>query len=147
MAHLNTQIRDHIAATIGALPFFSGKVYEMRSYAIDDAKLPACVVYTNRQASKMSTIGFKTSIASLEVIIDIHIKGSSATIVNDVDDACVLIEDALGADFTLGGLAKSCILTESDVDISVEGEKPIASARLSYAVEYVTNIADLETAR
>lgn len=147
MSHLNTQIRDHIAAVIGAIPFFSGKVYEMRSYSLDEAKLPACVVYTNRQSSKMTTIGFRTSIASLEVIIDIHIKGSSATITNEVDDACALIEDALGADFTLGGLVKSCVLSETDVDISVEGEKPIASARLSYAVEYVTNIADLETAR
>jgi hypothetical protein len=79
--------------------------------------------------------------------VDIHIKGSNATIVNEIDDACVLIEDAIGSDFSLNGLVKSCVLTETDVDINVEGEKPTASARLSYVAEYVTSIADVETPR
>jgi hypothetical protein len=147
MSHINNQIRDHIATVIGALPFFSGRVYKMRSYALDDGKLPAAVVYTNRLDTSLATIGFKTLLGSLGVVIEIHIKSSSSTIVNAIDDACVLIEDALGNDFTLGGLAKSCILRESNVDISVEGENPVASARLSYAVEYVSVISDLETPR
>ena len=147
MSHINNQIRDRIATIIGALPFFSGRVYKMRSYALDDAKLPAAVIYTNSQSSSLATIGTKTAIGSLQVYVDIFIKGSSATIINQIDDACVLIEDAIGSDFQLSGLVKSCILSESDVDINVEGEKPVANARLSYAVQYVTLLADLETPR
>lgn len=147
MSHINNQIRDRIATIIGELPFFSGRVYKMRSYALDDAKLPAAVVYTNKQNSALATIGTKTLMASLEVNVEIFIKGSSATIINQIDDACVLIEDAIGYDFQLAGLAKSCILSQSDVDVSVEGEKPVANARLSYDVQYVTALADLENAR
>ena len=147
MAHMNQQIRDRVADIIGALPFFSGRVYKMRSYALDDAKLPAAVVYTNSQSSSLVSIGFRTLQGSLNLTVDIHIKGSSATIVNAIDDACVLIEDAIGSDFSLNGLVKSCVLTETDVDINVEGEKPTASARLSYVAEYVTSIADVETPR
>lgn len=147
MAHMNQQIRDRVADIIGALPFFSGRVYKMRSYALDDAKLPAAVVYTNSQTSSLVSIGFRTLQGSLNLTVDIHIKGSSATIVNEIDDACVLIEDAIGSDFSLNGLVKSCVLTETDVDINVEGEKPTASARLSYVAEYVTSIADVETPR
>lgn len=147
MAHMNQQIRDRVADIIGALPFFSGRVYKMRSYALDEAKLPAAVVYTNSQSSSLVSIGFRTLQGSLNLTVDIHIKGSSATIVNAIDDACVLIEDAIGSDFSLNGLVKSCVLTETDVDINVEGEKPTASARLSYVAEYVTSIADVETPR
>jgi hypothetical protein len=147
MAHMNQQIRDRVADIIGALPFFSGRVYKMRSYALDEAKLPAAVVYTNSQSSSLVSIGFRTLQGSLNLTVDIHIKGSSATIVNEIDDACVLIEDAIGSDFSLNGLVKSCVLTETDVDINVEGEKPTASARLSYVAEYVTSITDVETPR
>jgi hypothetical protein len=147
MSHINNQIRDRIADIIGALPFFSGRVYKMRSYALDDEKLPAAVIYTNRQTNSLATIGTKTSMGSLQVFVEIFIKGQSSTIINQIDDACVLIEDAIGSDFQLSGLVKSCILSESDVDINVEGEKPVANARLSYAVQYVTLLADLETPR
>lgn len=147
MSHMNQKIRDEIATIIGALPFLSGRVYKMRSYALDDAKLPAAVVYTNSQASTLATIGFRTLRGNLSVSVQIHVKGSSATIVNEVDDACALIEDAIGSNFSLNGLVKSCVLTETDIDISVEGEKPVASAQLSYTVEYVTSISDVETAR
>lgn len=147
MSHMNQKIRDEIATIIGALPFFSGRVYKMRSYAIDDAKLPAAMVYTNTQASSLATIGFRTLRGTLSVSVQIHIKGSSATITNELDDACALIEDAIGSSFSLNGLVKSCILTDTDIDISVEGDRPVASAQLSYTVEYVTSISDVETAR
>jgi hypothetical protein len=147
MSHINNQIRDRIAEIINALPFFAGRVYKMRSYALDDAKLPAAIVYTNNQNSSLATIGTKTLFASLEVNVEIFVKGPNATIINEIDDACVLIEDAIGSDFQLSGLVKSCILSQSDVDINVDGEKPVANAQLSYAVQYVTLLANLETPR
>ena len=56
MSHINNQIRDQIASIIGALPFFSGRVYKMRSYALDDEKLPAAVIYTNSQSNSLATM-------------------------------------------------------------------------------------------
>ena len=147
MSHINNQIRDRLYEIIDDLAFFSGRVYKMRSYALDDAKLPAAVVYTNSQSSSLATIGTMTLMASLEVIVEVFIKGPSGTVVNQIDDACALIENAIGADFQLSGLVKSCILSRSDININVEGDQPVANARLSYSVQYVTSLADLETAR
>lgn len=147
MAHIHNQIRDRVAALVGALPFFSGRVYKMRSYALDDAKLPAAVIYVNGAATSLVTIGLKTLMGTMQVIVDLHIKGDSATIANQIDDVSVLVEDAIGGDFQLNGLVKSCVLDSVAITIGVEGEKPLASARLSYAVEYVTVISDLETPR
>lgn len=147
MAHIHNQIRDRVATLIGALPFFSGRVYKMRSYALDDAKLPAAVVYTNSASTSLVTIGMKTLLGTMQIIVDLHVRGDSATIANQIDDASALVEDAIGADFQLNGLAKSCVLDSVAITIGVEGEKPVASARLSYAVEYVTVISDLETPR
>lgn len=147
MAHIHQQIRDHVATHLNAIGTFTGKVYKMRNYAIDDAKLPAVSVYTNTQQSSVITIGMMTARGTLEVVVEIYVKGASATISDTLDEACALVENALAADFTINGLAKSCILSETDIDINVEGERAVASARLVYAVEYVTSIGDVETAQ
>lgn len=147
MAHIHQQIRDHVATQVNAIGTLTGKVYKMRNHAIDDAKLPAAVVYTNTQQSSVITIGMMTARGSLELVVEIYVKGASATISDTLDELCVLVENALAADFTVNGLAKSCVLTGTEIDINVEGERAIASARLVYAVEYVTSIGDVETAQ
>ena len=38
-------------------------------------------------------------------------------------------------------------LDPTETDVNIEGEKGIGTARLVYAVEYVTIIGDVETAR
>jgi hypothetical protein len=119
----------------------------MRRYALDDAKLPAICVYTMDESSSLITIGSRTLRRVINVAIDIMIKGSSTTVSDSIDTICVSAEEAIAGDFTLNGLAKSCILTSTEIDINVEGEKSIASARLVYSVEYITSITDVETAR
>ena len=75
------------------------------------------------------------------------IKGASTAVSDTLDGVCVSAEEAIAADFTLNGLAKSCVLSGTEININVEGESSVASARLVYVVEYVTSITDVETAR
>ena len=147
MSHVRQQIRDRVATLVTGLPTTGSSVYKMRRYALDDAKLPAICVYTTDESSSLITIGSRTLRRVINVVVDIIIKGSSATISDSLDTICVSAEEAMAADFTLNGLAKSSVLTSSEIDVNVEGEKSIASARLVYAVEYVTLITDVETAR
>ena len=147
MAHVRQQIRDRVATLVTGLPTTGANVYKTRRYALDDAKLPAICVYTMDESSSLITIGSRTLRRVINVAIDIVIKGSSTTVSDTLDTICVSAEEALAADFTLNGLAKSSVLTSTEIDVNVEGEKSIASARLVYAVEYVTSISDVETAR
>ena len=147
MSHVRQQIRDRVATLVTGLPTTGANVYKMRRYALDDAKLPAICVYTMDESSSLITIGTRTLRRVINVAIDIMIKGASTTVSDSLDTICVSAEEAIAGDFTLNGLAKSCILTSTEIDINVEGEKSIASARLVYAVEYITSITDVETAR
>ena len=169
MAHVRTQIRDTVAALLtsyiydrlgivlldrtggkvelndGLLP--SGSIYKMRRYALDDSKLPAICVYTTDETSSLATIGNRTLRRVINVMVEIYAKGASGTISDTVDNLCVAAEEAIAGNFSLNGLVKSCILTSTETDINVEGESSIGSARLVYAVEYVTSISAVETAR
>lgn len=147
MSHVRTQIRDRIETLVTGLPLTGANVYKMRRYALDDAKLPAICVYTTDESSSLITVGARTLRRVINVMVEIYAKGSSATISDTIDGICVSAEEAIAADFGLNGLAKSCILTSTETDVNVEGESGIGTARLVYAVEYVTAIGDVEAAR
>lgn len=147
MSHVRQQIRDRIATLVTGLPSTGASVYKMRRYALDDAKLPAICVYTTDEASNLITIGSRTLRRVINVMVEVFVTGASTAVSDNLDGICVSVEEAIAADFSLNGLAKSCILNSTEVDVNVEGEKAFASARLVYAVEYVTSIGDVETAR
>jgi hypothetical protein len=147
MAHVRQQIRDRVATLVTGLPVTGANVYKMRRFALDDSKLPAICVYTMDENSTLATMGTRTLVRSINVAVDIMIKGLSTAISDTLDQICVSAEQAIGADFHLNNLAKSCILTGTEININVEGEQSIASARLVYVVEYVTTISNVETAR
>lgn len=147
MSHVRQQIRDRVATLVTGLPTTGANVYKMRRYALDDSKIPAVCIYTMDESSSLITVGSRTLRRVINVAIDIVIKGSSSAVSDSLDTICVSAEEAIAADFTLNGLAKSCILTSTEIDINVEGEKSIASARLVYTVEYITSTTDVETAR
>lgn len=147
MAHVRKQIRDRVATLVTGLPTTGANVYKMRRYALDDAKLPAICVYTMDESSSLITIGSRTLNRTINVAVQAFAVGSSTAISDTIDSICVEVEEAIAADFQLNGLAKSCVLTESQIDISVEGEKSVGNVSLIYSVDYVTSITDVETAR
>lgn len=146
MTHARQQIRDQIVEDLSGI---SGTtVYSMRRYAIDHKKLPVVLVYTMGETSSLLTIGrdSKTINRTLSVGIEAIVK-SSTDVADVVDTLCAQIEAAIGNDFNLNGLAKSAILTDTQIDINVEGENPISSARLTYDVNYQTATNNAEIAR
>lgn len=147
MTHIREQIRDRIATLVTGLPSTGANVFAMRRYALDDSKLPCILIYTNNEQSNIATIGLKTGLYNLEVMIEVITKSSSSTISDELDQICANVEAAIGADFQLNGLAKSCILTSTDISIAVDGENPLSSANMKYNVQYVALINSVETAR
>lgn len=147
MSHVRRQIRDAVATRLTGLPTTGNAVYKMRKYALDDAKLPALCVYTGDETSGLVTIGLRTLRRVNNVVVEGYCKGTSTSVYDTIDVIAMEVEEAIGADFTLGGLARSMILVGTEVDVNVQGEQAIASVKLVYAVEYITSISDVETAR
>lgn len=146
MAHVRQQIRDRVATLVTGLGT-GATVYKMRKYSLDDAKLPALIVYTTSESSDLITIGTRTLRRRLDVVVEALALGSSATIFETIDTMCVEVEEALAADFELNGLAKSTVLRSTETDVNVEGDRGVGVGTMTFQVEYVTSIGDVETAR
>lgn len=147
MAHVREQIRNRVATTLTGLSTTGASVYKMRRYALDDSKLPALCIYTTEEQSGLVTVGSRTLLRRLTVMVDALAVGASTAITDTLDTMCKEVEEALAADFTLGGLVKSTILAGTDTDINADGEKALGTATMSFAVQYITSIDDVETAR
>ena len=161
MAHVRQQIRDYVADLLVNFIFdrfgiviqdrFSvnlearpgnetGTLYKFRRYALDEAKLPALIVYTTTDLSRLATIGQRTMTHDLELRVDIVNKGSSLNIFENIEQFSAELISKVEDDFFLGGLAKSCVLASSDFDVETGGEKAIGSGKMIFNVQYTTAI-------
>ena len=147
MAHVRQQIRDRIVSVLKSNALLvRRRVFSSRVYALTEKDLPAITVYTGSEASALQTIGVKTSARIVSVDVDIYVRATN-NFDNDVDAIAVQIEEAIANDFNVNGLAKSAVLTATDINFSGEAEQPVGSAKLTFDVRYDTAIDDVETAR
>jgi hypothetical protein len=147
MSHVRKQIRDRIATILtSGVTLVSSRVYKTRVYPLSQAKLPAVTVYVGSESSGLMTIGVKTLMRDLEVSIDVY-ENANASLDDNLDAIAVQIEETIGADFTLNGLAKQSVLTSTSIDFSGETEQPVGIARLTFTIRYITSVDDVETAR
>lgn len=161
MAHVRQQIRDYVADLL--VDFIrdrfgiiirdrfnaslqqresgnEGTLYKFRRYALDEDRLPALIVYTTTDISRLATIGQRTMSHSLELRVDIINKGSSVNIFENIEQFTADLIHSVESDFYLGGLAKSCVLASSDFDVETGGEKAIGSGKMIFNVQYRTAI-------
>jgi len=106
MAHVRQQIRDYVADLLVNFIFDrfgiviqdrfnvnlevrqsgeTGTLYKFRRYALDEEKLPALIVYTTTDISRLATIGQRTMTHDLELRVDIVNKGSSLNIFENIE--------------------------------------------------------------
>ena len=147
MAHVRQQIRDRIAQVItSGATLVRRRVYKSRVYPLTEGSLPAVTVYTGQEVSNLQTIGARTLMRNLDVSVDVYVKVTD-NFDRDVDNIAVQIENAIADDFTVNSLAKSAVLTGTDIDFSGDAEQPVGIARLTFTIQYITAINDVETAR
>lgn len=151
MAHVRKQIRDQFVTLLTAgVSLVSSRVYATRVYPLTQAKLPAITVTIGSESSGLMTMGATMGSKSLDRTVDISVsvyENATASLDSAIDAIAVQIEEAIGADFTLGGIAKESVLTSTSIDFSGETEQPVGIATLTFSVRYVTSLTDVETAR
>lgn len=147
MAHVRKAIRDRFISTLtSGVSLVSSRVFGSRVYAVTDAELPAITVYTGSETSDRLSMGLSDLTRELSVEVDAYVKATD-TFDDSVDAISVQIEEAIGGDFTVNGLAKHAFLVSTDINFSGEAEQPIGIAKLTFNVRYVTSITDVETAK
>lgn len=151
MSHVRKQIRDSFVAVLTTgVPLVSRRVYATRVYPLTQAKLPAITVTASSESSGIMTMGATMGSRSLERTVDIAVsiyENATASLDSTVDAIAVQVEEAIGADFTLGGIAKESVLISTSIDFSGETEQPVGIATLTFSVRYVTSFTDVETAK
>jgi len=151
MAHVRKQIRDKFVTILTAgVPLVSRRVYATRVYSLTQAKLPAITISSGAESSSLMTIGAtmgaKSLNRTLEVTVSIY-ENANASLDSLIDAIAVQIEESIGADFTLSGIAKQSVLTSTNIEFSGETEQPVGIATLTFSVQYITSLTDVQTAR
>jgi hypothetical protein len=151
MSHVRQQIRDQFVTVLKAgVSLVSRRVYATRVYPLTQAKLPAITVTLSSESSELMVMGATMASKSLDRTVDVVVsiyENATASIDSALDAIAVQVEEAIGADYTLGGLAKHSVLTSTSIDFSGETEQPVGIATLTFSVRYVTGLTDVENAK
>ena len=136
--HVRRQIRERVATTLTGLATTGSKVFQSRVYPLTANNLPGLLVYTTSESSDPDVMGAQPQ---LERELNLVIEGYAQTTSNldDVmDEIAKEIEVAMAADTTINALAKDSFLTDTEIQLTGEGEQPIGMVTMNFTVQYRT---------
>ena len=134
--HVRQQIREKIGATLTGLTTTGSNVFESRVYPLENANLPALIIYTKEESSEPIVIGTQRVMSrELSVVVEGYAKATS-NFDDTIDTISKEVEEAIAADRTLDGLAKDCYLESTEIEFNGEGEKPLGYVSLTFLTNY-----------
>lgn len=133
--HKRAAIRAAIAAALIATPELATRVDTSRVRRTQDPELPVALVYSLQEPNQRGPLNGPL-LRRLSVIVEIRVK-ALATLDDDVDTLCAVVEAALAIDPSFGRLAMDSYLESTQIGLSGEGEVRHGVAILTYAVSYV----------
>lgn len=143
MSHARQQVRERIG-TILTTASVAPVISQSRVYPLPATTTTAVLIYTNTETVSETTLTAPRKFTrELNVIIECIVR-SISNLDDAMDTLCASIEDAIGADHTLTGLVKDCILVSTEISHDFSGDAPIGNARLQYRVMYRTAETDAD---
>ena len=134
--HVRMQIRNQVVTQLTGLTTTAARVFDSRVYPLEDANLPALLIYTKSETSEPIEIGTnRTSERLLSLNIEAYVK-STTNFEDTLDTICKEVEQAIAADPTLSGKAKDCYLESTEIEFNAEGEQPLAFCTLTFLTSY-----------
>lgn len=136
MSHARTQIRQAVVALLNGNTEAGNRVFSSRVHPLDDAKLPALLVYTPQEnIGERSMQRPRTQQRQLQLAVEGYLK-ARGDIDAEADALALEVEQLIAADPTLAGLVKDIMLESTATQLSGEGERPVAVITLTFAVLY-----------
>ena len=134
--HIRQQIREYIGTTLTGLSTTGSNVYESRVYPLENARLPALIIYTKSETSEPIVIGTDRVMSrELAVVVEGYAKATS-DFDDTIDTISKEVEQAIAADRTLDGKAKDTYLESTEIEFNGEGEKPLGYVSLTFLTNY-----------
>jgi hypothetical protein len=134
--HIRQQIREYIGTTLTGLTTTGSNVYESRVYPLENARLPALIIYTKSETSEPIVIGTDRVMSrELAVVVEGYAKATS-DFDDTIDTISKEVEQAIAADRTLDGKAKDTYLESTEIEFNGEGEKPLGYVSLTFLTNY-----------
>ena len=134
---VRTLIRARALATLAAAGLPNAPT-QSRVQRYDLADLPAVALYTLEEAAAMVRADGRLD-RVLTLAVEVQAAGAAGRDAA-VDALCLTIEQALAADFRLGGLAHRTVLRRSEFGADAGGEVPLGGAQLAFDVAYLTEL-------
>ena len=134
--HIRQQIREKFGTTLTGLTTTGSNVFESRVYPLENANLPALIIYTKEESSEPIVIGTQRVMSrELSVVVEGYAKATS-NFDDTIDTISKEVEAAIAADRTLDGLAKDTYLESTEIEFNAEGEKPLGYVSLTFLTNY-----------
>ena len=134
--HIRQQIREKFGTTLTGLTTTGSNVFESRVYPLENASLPALIIYTKSETSEPIVIGTDRVMSrELSVVVEAYCKATS-NFDDTIDTISKEVEEAIMADRTLGGLAKDTYVESTEIEYTGEGEQPVGYVTLTFLTNY-----------
>ena len=134
--HIRQQIREKLGTTLTGLTTTGSNVYESRVYPLENASLPALIIYTKSETSEPIVIGTQRLMSrELSVVVEGYAKATS-NFDDTIDTISKEVEEAISADRTLGGLAKDTYIESTEIEYTGDGEQPVGYVSLTFLTNY-----------
>ena len=134
--HIRQQIREYIGTTLTGLTTTGSNVYESRVYPLENARLPALIIYTKSETSEPIVIGTDRVMSrELAVVVEGYAKATS-DFDDTIDTISKEVEQAIAADRTLDSKSKDTYLESTEIEFNGEGEKPLGYVSLTFLTNY-----------
>lgn len=130
--HLRKQIRAAIRTACAAVPGFT-LVTSERTAAINADNMPTCLVRTPEERITPKSLGLpRLNERMINAEVSLYLR--SNTPLDDIDALALLVEQAMSADITLGGIAKWNQLERVVTDEQATSERPWCRIIHSYTI-------------
>ncbi len=138
MPHARQQIREAAGSLLTGLMTTGANVFQSRVRPFQVSELPGLRVYTtSEQIEDIQTIGFPRR---LQIVADLQIEAVVKQL-NDVDDVidtiCSEVQTRLGNNRKLSIGVTDTLYQGVEINITEEGNQPIAVANMLFAVTYI----------
>lgn len=144
MAHAREQVRNAVVSVLTTAAVAT-TISKSRVWPIAAKSNSVVLVYTNSESIPQTTLTYPRKFErEMNLVIECVARDIS-TLDDRLDDLCEAVEDAIGADHTLGGVVKDCVLTDTQITLDSTGDAPIGSARMQFRVLYRTAETDAGT--
>lgn len=138
--HLRQQIRDAAKTTLTGLTTTTTHVYDSPVDELQDSQLPALRIFTNDEEINTLTLGpSRLNERSLQLVVEACVK-KLATYDDQLDTIMKEVEVAIAGNNSLTATCKYVNLKKIEVEMSGDGEKPVAIGRMTFEAFYVAAI-------